>query len=80
MWIKSITVRNYRSFADTGEQQFARHVNFVVGKNNAGKTAFLQAAAGRINHAPNKNMSTRSNVMQPSTIEFVADVTKAESL
>jgi AAA15 family ATPase/GTPase len=45
MWLKSIRIRNFRSFDEGNTHTFDRHMNIVVGQNNVGKTAFLQAAS-----------------------------------
>jgi hypothetical protein len=43
MRIEYIRIQNYKCFADTGNVPLASHVTVVVGQNNAGKTAFLDA-------------------------------------
>jgi predicted ATPase len=55
MWIKSFQVINYKSFEDSGEHQLARRMNVIVGQNNVGKTALLQAIAQKIQNKPHKN-------------------------
>jgi predicted ATPase len=59
MWIKSFRVVNYKSIDDSGEHTLARHMNVIVGQNNAGKTALLQAIAQRLETRPHKNSSQR---------------------
>jgi predicted ATPase len=43
MWIKSFQIENYKSFYSTSEIPLDRGMNVVVGKNNAGKTALMEA-------------------------------------
>src|SRR5262249_9090607 len=59
MWIKSFRVLNYKSFEDSGVHTLSRNMNVVVGQNNVGKTALLQALAQRIDHQPHKNSKQR---------------------
>src|SRR5260370_10230953 len=59
MWIKSFRLTNYKSFEDSGEHTLARHMNVIVGQNNVGKTALLQAVAQRFDERPHRNSSQR---------------------
>jgi uncharacterized protein with GYD domain len=43
MKIKSIRIQSYKSFADSGWIDLSEHFTVLVGQNNAGKSAFLQA-------------------------------------
>lgn len=45
MELKSVRIQNFRSIEDTGEFS-VEHLTCLVGKNEAGKTAVLQAIAG----------------------------------
>jgi len=50
MRIVKFNVRNYKSFADTGsEAVLTNGINVVVGQNNVGKTALLEAVSVRLN-------------------------------
>ena len=40
--LRDLTIKNYRAFKDFSIDGLAR-VNLIVGKNNAGKTSFLEA-------------------------------------
>lgn len=50
MYIQEITIENYKSFASSQIIHFSKGVNLVVGKNNVGKTALLEA----LTFSPNK--------------------------
>jgi predicted ATPase len=66
MWTKSFQIRNYMSFEDSGQQELSRHVNVIVGQNNAGKTALLNAVALRFTDKPHRNASfARDHVYNP---------------
>src|SRR5580698_3697816 len=43
MLLRSCQIRNYKSFRDSGVISFTAGFNVVVGQNNAGKTALIQA-------------------------------------
>lgn len=43
MYIKKIRISNYKSFNEIQDILLSRGINLVVGKNNVGKTAFLEA-------------------------------------
>ncbi|CAH0301947.1 hypothetical protein ROS9278_04582 [Roseomonas sp. CECT 9278] len=46
MWIRSIKIRNYKGFNDSGIINLNKRFNIIVGKNNTGKTAFLESFRG----------------------------------
>jgi hypothetical protein len=52
MRIEYVRIKNYKCFRDTGKVPLANHVSVIVGQNNAGKTAFLEAL--RPEHLVNK--------------------------
>lgn len=51
MFLKMAAVRQYKSVTDSGPVQFDRAVSCLVGKNESGKTAFLEALY-RLNPLP----------------------------
>ncbi len=51
MFLKSAHVKRYKSITDSGPVEFDREVSCLVGKNESGKTAFLQALY-RLNPLP----------------------------
>jgi predicted ATPase len=76
MWIKSFRLTNYKSFEDSGEHTLAPHMNVIVGQNNVGKTALLQAIAQRLTPEPHRNSAQRrSETLNPISnieLDFVA--------
>tara|TARA_R110000787_G_scaffold117002_9_gene227492 strand:- start:3997 stop:4524 length:528 start_codon:yes stop_codon:yes gene_type:complete len=48
MYIKSFRVRNYKSFEDSGHHTLTPGFNVILGQNNSGKTALIEA----LNHFP----------------------------
>lgn len=62
MVIESVRIRNYKSWKDSEEVILSKGLNIVVGKNNSGKTAFLEALslmAGNVPHLTMKSKPTR---------------------
>ena len=43
MKINLIRIENYKGFSDSGEIRLSGDFNVVVGPNNVGKTAFIEA-------------------------------------
>jgi energy-coupling factor transporter ATP-binding protein EcfA2 len=72
MWIKSFHLKNFKSFGDSGKHPLDKHVNVVVGQNNTGKTALLQATSLQLTAVPHKNSNLRREDMPnpTSTFEF----------
>jgi ABC-type cobalamin/Fe3+-siderophores transport system ATPase subunit len=63
MWLRSFHLRNFKSFGDSGKHQLDRHVNVVVGQNNVGKTALLQALSHQLSGVPHKSSRLRREDM-----------------
>lgn len=56
MYIKSVRIRNYRSFRDSGPLNFSSGINLVVGANNVGKSSLLLCLPGRFTGDPHKSI------------------------
>ena len=84
MWISEVKLDNYVSFYKTPPFEFGRGINFVVGKNNSGKTALLDALnldQSRDSHRsvetiPNRNVQSSGEM----EIEFQIAFKPAELL
>jgi len=60
MYLKSFRIVNYKSFADSGERSLAPGFNIILGKNNAGKTALLEALSlFPFGHKPHRESAMR---------------------
>lgn len=59
MVIESIRVKNYKSWKDSLEVHLSRGLNIVVGKNNSGKTAFLEAISLRAENVPHLTLRSK---------------------
>lgn len=59
MYISKIRVQNYKSFFDSRELTFAPGFNIIVGKNNSGKTALLEALGLSPENCPHLDIRTK---------------------
>jgi predicted ATPase len=58
MYISSITIKNYKGFLGETGLELKPGFNIVVGKNNAGKTALLEAASLTFQCRPHRSAKT----------------------
>lgn len=65
MYIENFTIQNYKSFADSGVVKLGRGFNVIVGANNAGKTAMLEALSLRFTDQPHRSMITAPHSKYP---------------
>jgi predicted ATPase len=67
MYLSKFRVENYKSFRDSGEIEFKPGINIIVGQNNSGKTALLEALSMQL-YAPkphnNNNMQTKTYLLK----------------
>jgi recombinational DNA repair ATPase RecF len=61
MYIKSFEVSNYKSFLASGEVALTAGFNVVVGQNNVGKTALVEALSLDFQNQPHRSLRTASN-------------------
>jgi hypothetical protein len=57
--ISSVLVRNYKSYFDSGEIKLTQGFNVVVGRNNAGKTALLEACSLQFQSKHHRSLRTQ---------------------
>lgn len=62
MFLESITIDNYKSFRASDKLSFQPGFNVIVGENNTGKTALLQAISTDFVDAPHYSEITKPNV------------------
>jgi hypothetical protein len=58
MYINKFRLTNYKSYSDSGEVEFKPGFNIIVGQNNAGKTALLEALTLQFNGIPHRTIET----------------------
>ena len=66
MYLSMIRVKNYKSFSDSGEINFKSGINIIIGQNNSGKTALLEALSLRPSITPHISIKTRPTEDTPS--------------
>jgi hypothetical protein len=82
MRIKSIRVRNYRSFADSRSLSFGPGFNVVVGANNVGKSSLLLCLSTKFEGDPHRSIETLPSRDEPisptSRVDFELEATGSE--
>jgi AAA15 family ATPase/GTPase len=58
MHISSLKISNYKSFRSSDAISLSKGFNIVVGKNNSGKTALLEAVGNKVTNVPHKSPKT----------------------
>lgn len=75
-------IKNFAAFQDSGEMRFERGINVIVGKNNAGKSALLEALMLDAEHKPHRTanvVSLPGSAVNPQyTIEATVEVAGSE--
>ena len=82
MYLKNFQLFNYKSFKDSGELEFSPGINIIVGQNNAGKTALLEALTLKLSKNPHRSTLTLpdsySKTKEDSTAEIELIIEKNE--
>lgn len=85
MLLTKFSLRNYKSFIDSGELEFKAGFNLIIGKNSAGKTALVEGMSGRAEPNPHRSPLTlpttdsRPNRVQGATSVFALDRADVEA-
>lgn len=58
MHVTKFRVTNYKSFLDSGEVRLGSGFNVIVGRNNVGKTALVEALSLRADDRPHRSIKT----------------------
>jgi energy-coupling factor transporter ATP-binding protein EcfA2 len=58
MFIESIEIENYKSYSQSEKIKFVQGFNVVVGANNAGKTALIEALSIKFVNKPHRSLKT----------------------
>ncbi len=78
MYIESLEISNYKSFNKPQLLQLSRGINIVIGKNNVGKTTFLDALTFFVNNPHKGSIKANSSHLRASTIRATLGFTKDE--
>jgi predicted ATPase len=77
MRVVGLRIENFKSFSDSGELTFSSGINLLVGRNNAGKSALLQAVSLRAPAHPHLSLKTVKNFGDPVSPNSVFSLTLA---
>lgn len=83
MRIKKFRIANHKSYLDSGELTFEPGINVIVGKNNAGKTALLQALTMTYVPIPHRSLAVKplkSSVLNSDSRYWVEFALSGKSL
>jgi AAA15 family ATPase/GTPase len=58
MFIHKFQLLNYKSYIDSEELEFSPGINVIIGQNNSGKTALLEALSLRLSSNPHRSTQT----------------------
>ena len=75
MYISRLQLLNYKSFRDSGVLEFQPGINIIVGANNSGKTALLEALSLSFVTSPHRSIETLPQPNSTPIRESVAKVT-----
>src|SRR5919198_805228 len=82
MYIASFRIVNYKSFRDSPEIALTPGFNVIVGQNNVGKSALVEALSLRAGHKPHRSLTTaptsRSVVNSTSTTHVAIRLDQSE--
>jgi len=67
MKITSIRIKNYKSFLDSDRIELSPKTNILIGQNNSGKTALIEAISLNFSSKPHKSIETIPNRGDPLT-------------
>jgi hypothetical protein len=82
MYISSIQIKNYKGYRDSARLDLNTGINIIVGKNNAGKMALLEALSMKFLANPHRSLLTKpipSRSLKPTFIvDFTLTLTRDE--
>ncbi len=83
MYLSKFQLLNYKSFQDSGVLEFKPGINIIVGTNNSGKTALLEALCLKFQnqiHKSPKTVPSRSDVINSYSVYQLSLIVKREIL
>lgn len=69
MYISKFRVKDYKSFRDSGDIEFKSGINIIVGQNNSGKTALLEALELKVEQKVYESEKTKPTVNSQGNTE-----------
>lgn len=79
MRLRKIRVKNFQSFSDSGEINFADGFNLIIGQNNAGKSALLRAMLPSLPDDRHRTPDRWETFRMPEpTVELTVEATGVE--
>lgn len=85
MYLSKVKVNNYKSFLESSEMVFAPGINIIIGPNNAGKTALLEAINLNFRNKPHISERTKPHkesgiATEVSSVDFTITIDTEDDL
>ena len=74
MFIKNFQLFNYKSYIDSGLLEFSPGINIIIGQNNSGKTALLEALTLELSNKPHRSIRTLPSIFSKIEGESHAEI------
>jgi predicted ATPase len=82
MFLKKFKLFNYKSYIDSESIEFTPGINIIIGQNNSGKTALLEALTLKLSSNPHRSTKTIptlfSKINEKSSAEITLSIEKHE--
>lgn len=75
MQISTCQINNYKSFKASDELKFTPGFNVIVGRNNVGKSALIEALSARLSSIPHRSLDTVRKADSPVNPQSTATLT-----
>ena len=75
MQISTCQINNYKSFKASDELKFTPGFNVIVGRNNVGKSALIEALSARLSSIPHRSLDTVKKSDSPINPQSTATLT-----
>lgn len=75
MQISTCQINNYKSFKASDELKFTPGFNVIVGRNNVGKSALIEALSARLSSIPHRSLDTVKKADSPINQQSTATLT-----
>ena len=75
MQISTCQLNNYKSFKASDELKFTPGFNVIVGRNNVGKSALIEALSARLSSIPHRSLDTVKKADSPINPQSTATLT-----
>jgi predicted ATP-dependent endonuclease of OLD family len=76
MYISKFNIKNYKSFLDSGEIEFKRGINIIIGQNHSGKTALLEALSHDYEQIIHQSEKVKPSAFSKGNTDYAYEVSR----